>query len=48
MTDTDKQNTPLPSEVNPKNAFTKLTILAKRSANKYKLKDFNLEVSSDK
>lgn len=43
MSDTEKQNTALPGEVDPKNAFTKLSIFALRAANKYKLKNFKLE-----
>jgi len=43
MSENEKQNTALPGEVDPKNAFTKLSIFAMHAANKYKLKNFKLE-----
>ena len=45
LTSTDKQKAILPGEVNPANAFTKMTVMASRSANKYNLKSF--KVTSD-
>ena len=43
MTDAEKQNTALPGEVDPKNAFSKLMVFAMQAVNKYKLKNYKLE-----
>jgi len=48
LSDIDKQNTPLPNEVSLKSAFTKLTVIAKRTADRYKLKDLKIEANVDK
>jgi len=42
MTEREKQKTPLPNEVTPENAFTKLNIAAMLAADEYKLEALKL------
>ncbi len=48
MSETEKQNTPLPNEVTPENAFTKLSISAMHAADRYKLKSLKINEKSSK
>jgi len=48
LTAREKQYTPLPGEVTPENAFTKISIYAKRAANRFDLKNFKINSSEGK
>ncbi len=48
MSDIEKQNTPLPNEVTPEDAFTKLAFVALQVTDQYKLKTLKLDVKTDK
>jgi len=43
ITATQKQKMILKEEVTPENAFTKMTVIATRTASKYQLKSFKLD-----
>ncbi len=48
MSKVEKQKTPLPNEVSPDDAFTKLSIYAALAASQYKLNTLNIHEKSIK
>jgi len=48
MSDIEKQKIPLPNEVTPEDAFTKLAFVALQVADQHKLKTLKLDVNADK